>query len=258
MRSIDWVKKRAAIVGGLAISAMLMSAVVVAAPTTVDRAAKATTPAVRGVAFQVGDDPVEPPPPQPTTARYRVALNIVWDPTTHPTTIPAPARRPHVSPPVLATHAATNDMFARGAVASNGIEAMAETGATGSLVAEMGANSNVTSVATRSSIFGAGSTSFEVDLSQTANMVSLVTMLAPSPDWFVGVNSLPLFVDGAWVSSLDANLAAYDAGTDSAPGFVHSNTDTNPAQPISGPRDPAFVSADAEGRFGFVTITRLS
>ncbi len=257
MPSIGGVMRRTVLVSGLAISAMLTSAVVVAAPTQVERGAKATAPAVRGTQFRVGDDPVEPPPAQPSTARYRVTLNIVWDPTTHPQTIPPPATRPHVSPPVLVTHRATNDMFAKGALASNGIEAMAETGATGSLAVEMASNANVTSMATKPSIFGAGSTTFDVELSQDANMVSLVTMLAPSPDWFVGVNSVPLFVDNAWLSSVDVNLVSYDAGTDSAPGFVHSNSDTNPAQPISGPRDPAFASADAEGRFGFVTVTRL-
>lgn len=245
---------RAGIVGGIVVAAMLASAVAFAAPAEVTSGATATMTAVRGNQFQVGDEPVEP---EPATSRYRVALNIVWTPATHPVTIPPAGTRPHVSPPVLITHGAENDLFARGALASTGIEAMAETGSTGSLVAEMASNSTVARVAVGSSIFGAGATSFDVELSQDANLVSLVTMLAPSPDWFVGVNSVPLFVNGAWLSNLDVDLAAYDAGTDSAPGFVHSNADTSPAQAISGPRDPDFVNAATEGRFGFVTITRL-
>lgn len=245
---------RAGIVGGIVVAGMLVSAVAFAAPTDITSGATATMAAVRGDQVPVGSGPVEP---EPATSRYRVALNIVWTPATHPATIPPPGENPHVSPPVLVTHTGVNDLFAHGALASNGIEAMAETGSTRSLLAEMASKPSVSDVTVGSSIFGAGATSFDVELSQGANLVSLVTMLAPSPDWFVGVNSVPLFVDGAWVSSLEVDLAAYDAGTDSAPGFVHSNADTSPAQPISGPRDPAFVNADAEGRFGFVTITRL-
>lgn len=236
------------------VAGMLASAVAFAEPADITSGATASLSAVRGEQFQVGDGPVEP---EPATSRYLVTLNIVWTPATHPATIPPPSTDPHVSPPVVVAHGEQNDMFARGALASNGIEAMAETGSTSSLVIEMASDPTVTDVTVGSSIFGAGASSFDVELSQDADLVSLVTMLAPSPDWFVGVNSVPLFVDGAWVSSVDVDLAAYDAGTDSAPGFVHSNADTNPAQPIGGPRDAAFVNADNEGRFGFVTITRL-
>lgn len=245
---------RAIIVSGLAVAAMLSTAVVVAAPTAVTGGASASEPAVRGEAFQVGDDPVEP---QPITARYRVTLIIEWSPSTHPATIPPAGRNPHVSPPVLATHRASDDMFHPGSLASPGVEAMAETGATSGLVAELQANANVTDVAVGASIYGAGSASFDVELRQDASLVSIVTMLAPSPDWFVGVNSLPVFVDGAWAPTASADLAAYDAGTDSAPGFVHSNSDTNPAQPISGPVDTEYARAADEGRFGHVTVTRL-
>ncbi|WP_051071277.1 spondin domain-containing protein [Ilumatobacter coccineus] len=245
---------RTSMLTGLAL-AVLVSTAVSAAPTAIDGGAVASSPAVRGEAFQVGDDPVEP---QPLTARYRITLSIEWSPQTHPATIPPVGRSPHVSPPVVATHRAADDMFRLGALASPGVEAMAETGSTSALVGEMQANANVATVDVGSSIYGAGSRSFDVELRQDVSRVSLVTMLAPSPDWFVGVNSLPVFVDGVWESVVSADLEAYDAGTDSAPGFVHSNTDTDPAQPISGPVDTEFARADDEGRFGFVTITRLS
>ena len=58
-------------------------------------------------------------------------------------------------------------------------------------------------------------------------------MVAPSPDWFVGVSGLDLRPGGTWVSSLTVDLFSYDAGTDSGPNFTSPNTDTNPQDPIA-------------------------
>ncbi len=50
-----------------------------------------------------------------------------------------------------------------------------------------------------------------IDISQDYPYISLVSMLAPSPDWFTGLNSYQLFVDGKWVESVDVFLNTYDA-----------------------------------------------
>ena len=57
-------------------------------------------------------------------------------------------------------------------------------------------------------------------------------MLAPSPDWFVGVSALPLMEDGAWRKRVEVNLRLYDAGTDDGTVFTAGNADTDPAEPI--------------------------
>ena len=54
---------------------------------------------------------------------------------------------------------------------------------------------------------------FDIDVDSP--LVTHVSMIAPSPDWFVGVNSLSLLEGGSFMSSVVIQLFAYDAGTDS-------------------------------------------
>jgi len=72
---------------------------------------------------------------------------------------------------------------------------------------------------------------FEIDLAHP--LVSVVTMVAPSPDWFVGVHDLPLFENGNWVAETSVELLAWDAGTDSGTTFTSPNADVTPHLPIT-------------------------
>ena len=243
--------RRVAITAGLVAGALLVGSTAVAAPSGVNEPAGAQKAAQRMRNSHQTEEP--PPPPEPQSVRYRVTLNIEWNRASHPVTVPP---NEHVSPPVVATHQMIGDLFAPGQFASAGVEVMAEVGSTGTLVSELNAKRSVTSVTTGRRIDGAGSQSFDVTVEQGGSYISLVTMLAPSPDWFVGVRE-QMFVDGSWRDTVEVDLGNYDAGTDSGPGFTSPNADTNPAQVISGPRDTAFAAAVSEGRFGTVTIERL-
>ena len=53
-------------------------------------------------------------------------------------------------------------------------------------------------------------------------------MVAPSPDWFLGVNSLSLLEEGSWVDSVVIELFAYDAGTDSGAIYTSPDEATDP------------------------------
>ena len=78
------------------------------------------------------------------------------------------------------------------------------------------------------------SVSMEFDVVPSHPYVTLVSMLAPSPDWFVGVSGLSLLdEDGAWKESETVMLLLYDAGTDDGATFTSGNADSDPAQPIS-------------------------
>lgn len=214
----------------------------------------ATVTALAGRVGNATQTRLPPPPPQPQSASYRVTIVLDWTSTTHPSTVPPNA---HISPTVVASHGQVGDLFVRGVLASNGIEQMAETGSTSALRSELAGDSTVTGVQVGSRIDDAGQQSFTVTLTQDASMVSLVTMLAPSPDWFVGLRDESLFVDGEWVQNASLDLANYDAGTDNGSSWQSPNSDTNPAQVISGPRDAAFAAAVAENPFARVIIERL-
>ena len=58
--------------------------------------------------------------------------------------------------------------------------------------------------------------------------MTLVTMIAPSPDWFVGVHGTNLFDGGDWVDDLSVDLFPYDAGTDSGASFASDDLATEP------------------------------
>ncbi len=188
------------------------------------------------------------------TARYRVTLVVEWSDTTHPLTLPPGW---HTSPAVLTTHARASDLFEVGGFATAGIEAMAETGSTSNLRSELTANPTVQSVAIGTGINRSGSDTLEITATQSNELLSLVTMLAPSPDWFVGFSGVPLYVDGSWVNRTVLDLGAYDAGTDSGAAFTSANSDTQPRPVISGPRDGTYIAAASEGRFGYVIIQRI-
>jgi hypothetical protein len=97
--------------------------------------------------------------------------------------------------------------------------------------------------------------SIDFTVSSSHPLISVVTMVAPSPDWFLGVNGLSLVEDGVWVSELSVPLLVWDAGTDSGVSYASPNADVTPHLPISlqsgiGPLAGNFIP------FGTFTFTR--
>ena len=178
-------------------------------------------------------EPEPPPPAAATTATYRVAFAATWSASTHPTNFPGGA---HFSPLIGAVHNAGVTFWARDGAATPGIESMAETGGTGTLAAEIQAEipGNARAVINGSGIRSPGSTRIQaITLHEDFPLVTLVTMIAPSPDWFVGVSGLSLRdADGSWIEELVVVLYPYDAGTDSGPNYTSANDDTQPKEPI--------------------------
>ncbi|MGI9611880.1 MAG: spondin domain-containing protein, partial [Acidimicrobiales bacterium] len=188
------------------------------------------------------------------SAQYRVMLVLEWSSSTHPATLPPGW---HTSPAVLAVHEGAGDLVPIGGDASPGVESMAETGKTAILLEELTANAAVAAVEVGMRVDGAGADELEIGATQGTPLLSLVTMLAPSPDWFVGVVDVSLFDGDQWVEQVELDLIAWDAGTDSGPEFTSDDADTQPRDLISGPRDPGYIDAAAEARFGHIVIERI-
>ena len=90
-------------------------------------------------------------------------------------------------------------------------------------------------------------------MSRDYPLVTLVTMVAPSPDWFAGVTGLRLIENGAWIEDRVVPAAAWDAGTDSGVSFVSPDLETIPRQPISRILAPPLGSVP----LGTFRITRI-
>ena len=59
--------------------------------------------------------------------------------------------------------------------------------------------------------------------------MSIITMLAPSPDWFIGIDSVDLCNNGKWRESLNVTmLPPMDAGTEDGTAFSTGNAATDP------------------------------
>jgi hypothetical protein len=63
----------------------------------------------------------------------------------------------------------------------------------------------------------------EFTVNQDCPMVTVVTMIAPSPDWFVGVTGLRLYGAEGWIEEWETELYPYDAGTDEGESYTSRN-----------------------------------
>ena len=183
-------------------------------------------------------------------ARYKLTFEADWSAATHPSSFPS---NPHFSPLIGATHNAEGYFWRLGENSSDGVEDMAETGSIVVLRNEI--NQLISQDSARFLIEGAGvplspgTTSVEFDVARTHPLLSLTTMIAPSPDWFVGVDSLPLLNDGSWLDNITVELFSIDAGTDDGSNYGSSNRNTSPAQPIVLISDGPAVNGAPIGRF---------
>ena len=188
------------------------------------------------------------------TAIYMIEYNVPWSISTHPGTLPP---GPHVSPIVVVAHTNANDLFTSGTAATDGIEIMAETGATKVLADEISDNASILNSVIGTRIDVPGSNTLKLAFDQDHSLISAVSMLAPSPDWFVAIDDVELFENGQWLEKIELTMAPYDAGTDSGTTFTADDLDTSPAQTIGPPADSAFVNAADENGFATITITKI-
>ncbi len=177
-----------------------------------------------------GDNGSESNGSSPENARFRVSFNANWTSSDFPTQYPS---NPHFSPLIGSAHNAQVVFWELdGQAASEGIESMAETGATGKFRDEIEAarDDGHSRDAIVGSGIGDGVGQASVEFSSTENhpLLTMVSMIAPSPDWFVGVRGFPLMDDqGQWIERAEVNLELYDAGTDTGPRFTSANADSS-------------------------------
>ena len=187
----------------------------------------------------------------PSEALYEVTFDATWSPATHPGAYPAGA---HFSPLVGGTHSDQVSFWEPGGIASPGMESMAETGATSTLSNEVSAaiaSGTAHEVVLGSAANSPGTASATFRVTDEHPLITLVTMIAPSPDWFVGITSQELLVNDVWVDDLVIPLFAYDAGTDSGTNFNSSNQNTNPQEPIAMMTGGPFFGVTPLGTFTF-------
>ena len=183
------------------------------------------------------------------SASYTVTFQGEWTTSSTPGGVVPGA---HFTTLIGAVHNSQVTFWSRGGTATPGIEGVAELGSTGTFRSEIQAKgSDVASVVQKSvGGGGRGSATFDIDVTNDHPLLTLVSMIGPSPDWFVGVSRLSLLDGGQWRSQHSVNLYPYDAGTEDGEEFSLSNDPTSPRGTIT--------SIRGTGKFSNALMATLS
>ena len=171
---------------------------------------------------------------QDKTVEYQVTFTSLWNAREH-VSFPNNA---HFSPIVAYSHSDGATLFQLGTLASTEFESLAETGATD------GVNSILNSFEKRGLVGDRIETdslypkrtgpnlTFTFKATKQATSFSLATMIAPSPDWVVGLSNLNLIdEEGQFIKTYSKNLYAINAGTEQGD-FGGNYTTRNRAEPV--------------------------
>lgn len=171
-------------------------------------------------------------------AVYEITFVNQWNQMDH-LAFPANA---HYSPLVAVSHNRSYELFAVGKLVTPEFEQLAETGATQAilqqlkLAIQMG---GVMDIQTTPALFphrDGHILKFMVTVSQSAPLLSFATMIAPSPDWVIGVSNLNTFDGKDFIADGTMDLIAINAGTeegDFGGNFSIRNRPTSPHMPAS-------------------------
>jgi len=167
-------------------------------------------------------------------ADYRITFNSSWSANTHATLFPA---NPPFSGLVGAVHNDQVVFWEPGQIASAGIELMAETGSKSIFLREIDRAINsgyaLAAIDGPGIVTSPGRASITIRVTAENPLVTLTTMLAPSPDWFAGFHGVRLHNGQSFVQSVSVDGILYDSGTDSGQRYTSRNSDTQPREPIS-------------------------
>ncbi len=182
--------------------------------------------------------------PIDSVAAYKIIITGLWKMPQH--TVPAGN---HFTKFVGMVHTDSSHIFVLGTLASVGVKNVAEEGKIAVLQNEI-ANYISTSKALNTFYVTlpniTGTDSAIINLTSKNSLISFESMIAPSPDWFVGIDSYNLIQRNKWVIDTTLNVPGYDAGTEDGDVFGYNNPVTSPQQNIS-LLTPANASVIANG-----------
>lgn len=196
-------------------------------------------------------------------ATYKVEFTPLWTKAAFPIEYPDTSliHRPHFSGLIGTGHNANYHVFTIGQPPTPGLERLSEMGKHDPLDEEIKA-----AIAAGNALALSESDPLK-DFSQTATtqvqvdgahpMVSLVAMIAPSPDWFAGVGDLNLMENGAWVASKTVDVQPYDSGGDDGTTYLADDVDTNPKKPTTLNQSRHFMKDGAVQPVARITFTKM-
>ncbi len=193
-----------------------------------------------------------------SSAIYEIKFTSVWNSGDHGA-LPGGA---HWSNLVGANHKNANEFLEMGMMASAGIENVAELGSNSVFINEInnGMAEHLINVTSLSNSATGSVTLPQYEFDGDYPYLTLASMIAPSPDWFIAINSLNLREGGNWNegdinNEINIDLFPYDAGTENGNTYTLSNPPTNPQGNIT---SLVNVAPFNDQRIGYFTISFIS
>ncbi|MCI4379736.1 hypothetical protein PGIGA_G00231670 [Pangasianodon gigas] len=174
----------------------------------------------------------------PSTAKYRLTFTGKWSQTAFPKQYPVYRPPAQWSPLIGVTHSSDYHIWQKNEYASNGVREFSEKGEAWTLIKEVeAAGERIQSVyglfSTSAVLGGTGQTSTEFEVYARHNFLSFIMRIVPSPDWFIGIDSLNLCDGDHWKENISLDLFPYDAGTDSGFTFSSPTFETIPQDKVT-------------------------
>ncbi|XP_077433369.1 spondin-2a isoform X2 [Vanacampus margaritifer] len=170
-------------------------------------------------------------------ASYIVVFTGHWSPQAFPKQYPLFRPPAQWSKLIAVSHNRHFRLWEEGAKASEGVQNFAEVGVTVELMKSAKEARRRRAVGTMYRTAGIpngiGHSSTELLMLPRNSLLSLMVKIIPSPDWFVGVDSLNLCEGSHWKQDVTIDLQPYDAGTDSGFTFSSPNFPSSPPENIS-------------------------
>ena len=192
-------------------------------------------------------------------ATYNIVFESFWNASDHGTLPPSP----HWSPLVGVNHNSLVNFLETNSIATQGIEDIAETGDV-SIFRDQEVTPSINNANAEQFFNGGGLGSATgiisingLEISENFPLLTLISMIAPSPDWIIFINDLNLrnASNTNWKNLIEIDLYVHDAGTDSGSTYNASDTDITPHIPINSLEG---ISPFNNNRVGKLTITLQS
>lgn len=163
-------------------------------------------------------------------ASYKLTITGLW--ASPQFTLPSGAHFTALTGMVHENEAA---LWQEGSLASPGLEAVAEIGSQYPLLNEVDSFIALKKAISQINIPAPaynGSIARTLYFNNHYSSFSFASMVAPSPDWFVGAKDIHLYRNGAWLADTTLQLRVYDAGTEEGDVFSLNNPATVPQQTV--------------------------
>jgi Spondin_N len=167
----------------------------------------------------------------PFEASYKIIFRLKWQ---NPEfAVPAGA---HVTALTGMIHSKDTSLWNTGSLATRGLEDVAEEGNSMNMNMELDAiiaEKKALSKFLLPAPLVTGGLDTVLNFNTSYSCISFTSMIAPSPDWFMGLHNVDLFHGNSWVKDTTVSLMLYDAGTEDGDTFGYDNPETAPRQKIS-------------------------